>query len=87
MQCDMKGEQCVHWGGTTGGFSCKARDVGKKGKGCRKRFSGTFEFAMPLWVFGSEVITQICLCKLSPWKFEGKKKPNPKESTSAQRDF
>lgn len=34
----MKGEQCVYWDGTTGGFNCKARDVGKKGRDALRSF-------------------------------------------------
>lgn len=39
---------------------------------------------MPLWVFGSEIITQTDLCK-SSLNLEGEKKSQPKETTSVQR--
>lgn len=45
----------------------------KERKLCIWGFRGTCELATPLWVSGSEVITQIC----SPLKLKGEKKPKP----------
>jgi hypothetical protein len=48
----------AHWDGAMGGFNCKAREAGKKGRDALRGF-------VSLWVFGSEVIIQMYLCKLS----------------------
>lgn len=63
----------------------------RRGWGGREGYRRGFWHAqvpVPLWVFGSEVVTLIELCN-SPLKPEGKKKKKkskPKESMSAQRE-
>lgn len=49
--------------------------------------SGTRELATALWVFGSEVITQISLGKLSLLKLSWEKKAKPQRTYKCQRDF
>lgn len=62
---------------------CKA-GVGGGREGYRRGFWHA-QVPVPLWVFGSEVVTLIELCN-SPLKPEGKKKSKPEESMSAQRE-
>lgn len=80
---DIEGDWVCRQDGTTCSFNCKARDGKKCVWGDTEEDPG-IQACVPLWIFGSEIITLIDGWNC-PLKLEGKYKPKLEESTRAQR--